>query len=189
MSEMFRHMLYWSEYSGKNIPGPTGESIMARDIKPERIHLSVELTPYEPLDEQQRVNTAIMAARELKIPAANVLEMMDVPDAQDKIRNWAKEQFFFAELQGQLKKIEITTSGELEQMAAQMAQQMIQEQQQASGPTAQQQPAPGAPPGMEGVGGQGFDPNAGGQAPAGANPAGNVREQQTGTTRLGEGLA
>ena len=180
-------MLYWAHNAGENIPGPTGESILARDINPDRIHLSVELTPYEPLDEQQRVNTAIMAARDLKLPAAVILEMMDVPDAQGKIRAWAKEQFFFAELQGQLQKIQMQTSGEIEQMAMEMAQGIVQEQMQAMQQQGDQA-APGAPPGMPGVGGQGMNPAAGGQAPAGANPAGNVREQQTGTTRLGEGI-
>ena len=191
---ILRHMLYWCSESGVAIDGPKGYKINPSEIDMDHIYLGVTLTPYEPLDEQQKVNTAVMAARELKLPAADVLEMMNVSDAQRKIQNWMKEQFTWAELQGQLQKIQMTASGELEQMAAQMAQQMIQEQQaamqqqgqQGGGPTAQQQPAPGAPPGIEGVGGQGFNPNAGGEPPALANPAGNVREQQTGTTRLGE---
>ena len=186
MGGMFRQMLYWSEDSGKNIDGPKGDSILAREINPDRIHLSVELTPYEPLDEQQKVNTAIMASRDLKMPAADVLGMMNITDPQKKIKEWAKEQFFFAELQGQLQKIQMQTSGEIEQMAMEMAQGIVQEQMQ----TLQQgdQATPGGPPGMQGIEGDGFNPAAGGQAPAGANPAGNVREQQTGTTRLGEGI-
>jgi len=110
---------------------------------------------------------------------------MNINDPEAKIKKWAKEQIWFAHLQGELQKIQITASGELEQMAAQMAQGMVAEMQQGNaGPNAEQRSKPPIQ-GMEGVGGPGFNPNSGGQAPAGANPAGNVREQQTGLTRLG----
>jgi hypothetical protein len=189
MSAMFRHMLYWAEDSGTNIEGPTGESILARDINPKRIHLSVELTPYEPLDEQQKVNTAVMASRDIKgLPAAEILSMMNITDPQTKIKTWAKEQFYWTMLQGQLEKMRMQVSGEIEQMAMEMAQGIVQEQMQAlQGPqNPGDQAAPGAPPGMPAVEGQGFNPNAGGRVPAEAFPAANVREMQMGQTRLGE---
>lgn len=187
-----RQMLLWAEEEKVAIPGPGDYEINPADIDPEHIYLTVELTPYEPLDQQQKINSAVMAGRELKMPAAEVLRMMNVSDPQRMIAQWMKEQFTWAELQGQLQKIQMEASGEIEQMAAQMAQQMVQQQMEAmqggmppeqGGPP--NMPTPGAPPGMEGIGGMGFDPNAGGQPPAQANPAGNVFEQQTGMTRGG----
>jgi hypothetical protein len=47
---------------------------------------------------------------------------------------------------------------------------------------------PGGGMGMEGVGGQGFNPEMGGTPPAQAFPAGNTYEQQTGRTRAGEAI-
>ena len=183
-----RQKLLWCHYSGEPIEGPKGYKINPSEIDPQHIYLSVELTPYEPLDEQQKINSAVMAARELKLPTEDIMGMMNISDPEKKIRKWAKEQMSFAQLQGELQKIQMTASGEIEQMAAQMAQGMLQQmQEQGQGPSAQQrerQPMQG----MEAVGGPGFNPAAGGQAPAGANPAGNVREQQTGLSRLGEGL-
>jgi len=193
---MFRQMLYWAEHSGEAIDGPKGYKINPSDIDTKHIYMSVELTPYEPLDEQQKVNTAVMAARELKMPAEAIMGMMNVTDPAKMLKKWSKEQVFFAQLQGELQKIQMTASGEIQQMAQQMAQEMMQQQmeqaqqqaqQQGTGPSSQQrerQPMQG----MGGVGGPGFNPAAGGQPPAGANPAGNVREQQTGQSRLGEGL-
>ena len=191
---MFRQMLFWAETSGEAIKGPKGYKINPSDIDPDHIYLSVELTPYEPLDEQQKINSAVMAARELKLPAEEIMGMMNITDPDKMLRKWAKEQISFAQLQGELKKIEMTASGEIQQMAQQMAQEMLQQQVQQAQQQAQAQqpsgPSPGQrsrPPleGMEGVGGPGFNPAAGGRVPAEAFPAGNVRELQTGLTRGG----
>ena len=192
---MFRRMLEWAEHSGEAIEGPRGYKINPSNIKPDHIYLTVELTPYEPLDEQQKINSAIMAARELPLPPEDILGMLNVADPDKAVKKHAKWQIFQAQLAGELEKIKMTASGEIQQMAQQMAQEMLQQQmqqaqqqqQQGGGPSPQQrerQPIQG----IEGVGGPGFDPAAGGQAPAGASPAGNVRELQTGLTRLGEGL-
>jgi hypothetical protein len=191
-----RQMLYWAEDSGVAIEGPKKYKINPRDIDSNHIYLSVELTPYEPLDEQQKVNTAVMAARELKMPAEEILKMMNVTDPDKMLKKWSKEQISFAQLQGELQKIQMTASGEIQQMAQQMAQEMMQQQMEQAQQQAQQQRTGASPQqrerqpmqGMGGVGGPGFNPAAGGQPPAGANPAGNVREQQTGQSRLGEGL-
>ena len=193
---MYRQMLHWSEDSGIAIEGPKGYKINPSDIDPDHIYLGVELTPYQPLDEQQKINSAVMAGRELKLPTEDILGMMNVADPEAKIKKWAKEQIWMAKLQGELQKIQVTASGQLEQMAAQMAEQMVQEQVQQIQQVGQQARTGASPQqregqpiqGMEGIGGPGFNPAAGGQAPAGANPVGNVREQQTGRTRLGEGI-
>jgi len=193
---MFRQMLYWAEDSGEAIEGPRGYKINPSDIRPKHIYLTVELTPYEPLDEQQKVNTAVMAARELKMPAEAIMGMMNVTDPDKMLKKWAKEQISFAQLQGELQKIQMTASGEIQQMAQQMAQEMMQQQMQQAQQQAQQQQGGASPQqrerppvqGMEGVSGPGFNPAAGGRVPAEAFPAGNVREMQTGLNMLGEGL-
>jgi len=194
MEGMFRQMLYWADDSGEAITGPKGYKINPRDIDPKHIYLSVELTPYEPLDEQQKVNTAIMAARELPLPPEDILGMLNVADPDKAVRKHAKWQIFQAQLQGELQKIQMTASGEIQQMAQQMAQEMMQQaaeqaqaQQQQGGASPQQRERPPVQ-GMEGVSGPGFNPAAGGRVPAEAFPAGNVREMQTGLNMLGEGL-
>ena len=91
----------------------------------------------------------------------------------------------------------VNTDGyrEIEEMAAMMAQQMLQgmmEQQQA-----QQQGPPGqgppqqmmGPQGIEGVEGGAWNPAMGMPPPAMASPEGNTREAQTGLTRAGGPVA
>lgn len=188
---MFRQMLLWAEDQEEAIKGPGNYEINPADIDPEHIYLSVEFTPYEPLDQQQKINSAVMASRELPLPASEILGMMNITNPQSMIRKWMKEQFMWAELQGQLQKISMEASGEIQQMAMQMAQGIVQEQMQAMQPQEQgpmNLPTPGAPTGMEGVEGPGFNPAAGGRVPAEAFPAGNVMEMQTGMTRGGSEL-
>ena len=70
----------------------------------------------------------------------------------------------------------MTASGQLQQIAAQMAQEQALQAQQGQ---ASQQPQPGQPQGVPGIGGPGFNPAQGGIPPAMAAPFA-TREQQTG---------
>jgi hypothetical protein len=198
-AECYRQMLLWAHESGVDIRG-YGEdkdargklyTIDAEDIDPESIYLSVELKADDPLDQMQRVTSAINMSERLKYPLADILDMMGETDPEGAIKRWMKEQLMWAELQGQTQRIQLETSGQLQMQAQQLAQQMHQQmmeeqaQQAQTGQPSQMSPA-GAPPGMMGVEGQMVNPAEGGMPPAQANPEQNVREMQTGMTRIGE---
>lgn len=199
-AEVYKQMLLWTAESGEDLEGYGGGrgdygkayKIDAGDIDPDRLYLKVELTPDVPVDRQQKVNTAIMMAQHLKFPAERILEELGETDPEGAMRQWRKEQYMLAAHQGKMQLVAAQTSGMIDQMAAAKAAQMHTQMMQAGGLGTGEQanpPIPGAPPGIPGVGGLGFAPNFGGQAPAMANPAANVREQQTGVTRTGEELA
>ena len=179
----------------------------AEDIDPERLYLSVALNPDVPTDRQQKINSAVMMSRDLKYPAERILEELGETAPEGAMRSWRKEQYMLAAHQGKLQLIAAQASGQIEQLAAQKAQEMIaqmMQQAQSQGmmgqggqggmmpegapPGMENLPTPGAPQGMPGIGGEGFAPNMGGQPPAMANPAGNVMEQQTGMSRMGDAL-
>lgn len=193
-----RQMLLWCEHSGEPIKGYGSYQIEPEDIDPKCIYLSVELTPDVPLDKQQKWNTAIMAHREMPISWDTIATDMGITDPKKEWDQWAKEQWYLAEVTGRAKLIQAEYDLQIQQAQMQMQMQAqqatMQMQQQAQMEQAQmmqqgqpnQQPAPGSPMGMPGAGGMGMDPNAGGQPPAGVNPSGNVMEQQTGQSRMGE---
>lgn len=191
-----RQMLLWAENSGKAIEGYGNYKIEPEDIDPDKIYISVALTPDVPLDRMQKINSAVMMSRELKYPAHKILEELGETDPQGAIDEWAKEQFYMSEVAGRAKLIQAEYDLQIQQ--AQMAMQMQAQQQQMQMQMeaqamqtgmAEQQPMPGGPMGMEGIEGQGFNPAMGGMPPAQAGPAMNVREQQTGRSAGGEMLA
>jgi len=191
---VYRQFLYWCEKSGDNIGGYGGEKyyeIDSEDIDPDEIYLTVELTPDVPLDRMQKINSAVMMSRELKYPAAKILEELGETDPQKAMDNWAKEQFYLAEVAGRAQLIQAEYQAQAQSVIAQ-AQMAVQMQAQAAmqQQTGQpmQQPTPGQGMGMEGLQGmgQGMNPEMMGTPPAQAGPALNVREQQMGQTRMGE---
>lgn len=182
-AQIYEKMLLWCHYSGVPIKGYHEDKlyqIEPEDIDPEALYLSVTLEPDYAIDQQQRTNTAVMQARELKRPTEDILKEMGETDPQGAMKRWSQEQIYMAELQGQLQLIQAESSGQIQQMAMQMAQQMVQEQ-QAAQPQGQTGSPAGLAPGM----GQGFDPNMGGAPFAQAMP-GATREMQSGMTRTGE---
>ena len=193
LSRWFENMLLTAHYTGSEISG-YGENddhytIDGEDVDPEAIYIGVELSADVPVDRVQRVTAAMNLANSENLPVDPhyLLEFLGITDPESAIRMWKRHQFDLADLRGRLKRIEITTSGELEQMAAQMAQGMIAEQmQEAQAGTPENM---GGPPGIEGVGGPGFDPSQGGMPPAMASPMGNTFENQRGTDRGGVPLA
>lgn len=177
--EAYRQMLYWCAETGETIPGyGKGESrryeIGSSEIDTDAIYLSVELTPDVPLDRQEKINTAIMAHRELPIPFEELASELGITNPEGAVEQWMRERIDLAEFQGLVAKIQADASGEIQQMAMQIAQGMMQQQQQQQ--QQQQGPAPGA---------QGFNPAQGGQPAAEAAP-GTTREARTGRTKLGE---
>src|SRR3990167_527619 len=197
--EAYRLMLYWAKESNKGIVGygtsddreqsPRVYEIMPRDIDKEAIYLKVELQADVPIDKQQRMMTAIQASRELKMPTRDVLEMLGDTNPEQTVKEWMTEQMEMAYFNGVLQHIQFEASQAIEQQMAQaqlqaqvqQAQSIIEQQAAA----AAQAPAPGAPTGIPGAGGQGFNPAEGGIPPQMAAP-GATMEGQTGITRTGE---
>ena len=188
------HTLLMCHYTGGEIVGyEKGDNpyiIDSEDIDPENLHIKVELTNDAPTDRVQRVTAAMNLSQSpnLQMSPRSLLEYLGVTDPEAEIGEWKRHQLDMADFRGRLQRIESIASGQLEQMAAQMAQGMIEQQmQEAQG----QGPLPNNenPPGIQGVGGQGFNPAAGGMPPAMASPEGNTFENQRGMTREGAELA
>jgi len=201
MERSYEQILLIAHYTGQDIVGPNEKyTIRSEDINPEAIHLDVNLKVDVPTDRLQRANTAIMLAKPidqggLGYSPIRAMRYLGETDPEGAISENKLYQLDMADMRGRLKRIEMEASGEIEQMAAQMAQQMIaqmmeqqQQQQQAGMPPGGGGPGmtemPGGPPGIEGVEGQGFNPAMGGEPPATASPNATF-EGQMGQTRGG----
>src|SRR3990167_1034181 len=90
--EAYRLMLYWSKESGMPLMAPSGDRVEPAEIDKDRIYLGVELQQDVAIDKQQRMATAIQAARELKLPTRDILEMLGETDPERKIKEWMQEQ-------------------------------------------------------------------------------------------------
>lgn len=192
-------MLLWCHYTGEDLKGysvlKNGDkellTLGADEIDPKNIRVKVELVPGLPSDRLQKVNAATLLAKQANVPLRKVYEELGYSDPEGLKDDWMREQFDLAELQGIVTRIQAEASGELQQMAAQMAQGIIQQaMQEQQGVPPEVSGAQGAPPatgpqGMAGVEGQGVNPAEGGIPPAMINPNANVMEQQTGETRAG----
>ena len=195
---LYELMLLIAHYRGEDVVG-YGEgldkyTIDSESIDPANIYISVELRPDVPVDRVQRVQAAIAMSQNLEYPTIKILEFLGETDPQGAMKDYWKEQLNRADMMGRLEKIRKTASGELEEMAAMMAQQMLQgmmQQQQAQqGPPGQGSPQQMmGPQGIEGVEGGAWNPAMGMPPPAMASPAGNTREAQTGLTRAGGPIA
>ena len=190
-AQIYEKMLLWCHYSGVPIKGYHEDKlyqIEPEDVDPESLYLSVTLEADVAIDQQQRTNTAVMQARELKRPMVDILAEMGETDPEGALERWAREQIMMAELQGVLQGIQMQASGELQQMAQQMAQQMLQQMQEQAQAQGEAQGQAGSPAGLAPGLGQGFDPSQGG-APFSEAMPGATREMQSGMTRTGEALA
>ena len=194
LSRWFENMLLIAHYTGSEIRGYGKDQkeyiIDGEDIDPNTIYIDVELSADVPVDKVQRVTAAMNLASSENLPMSpnSLLEFLGVTDPEGETRDWMRHRIRMAEFAGRLQRIAAEASGQIEQMAAQMAQGMIQqqmEQQQGQG----NPPNMANPPGMMGVEGQANNPAIGGMPPAMASPAGNTFENQTGMTRGGGGLA
>ncbi len=90
---------------------------------------SVELAPDVPIDRLQKITAAVTLATQLNYSPKRVMEFLGETDPQGALREYIQWQFNLAKMQGKIARIEAEESGELEQMAAEMAQQMLADQQ------------------------------------------------------------
>lgn len=170
--------------------------------------ITVNLKPDMPVDRQAQVNTASQAVQSLGWSQAYANEMLGENDPGKIFSEAALEAMKQTKVQGRLQiqqaedqlQSQAILQGQADVLAAvqqfpeiaDAVRQIIgQIQQQAQGggeqPGQGPQPTPGAPQGLEGVEGSGFDANSGGQQPAPTNP-GATRETQTGVDRQGNSV-
>lgn len=200
LNECLKTMLFWVHYTKGELKGygKKGKdegnlyTIKGSDIDPDSLYMGVELVADVPTDRLQKVNAAIMMARELKYPTVKILEELGETDPEGALKDYWLEQFTGAAIAGKLQLVQAQAANQIEQMAAQMAQQMLQEAMAGAEQQMGQQPAapPGGDPaaqgmagamggmppdmmggmGMEGVEGGGFDAGMGGMPGVQANP-------------------
>ena len=203
-------MLLWAHYTGHDIEGyGTKKSekvkyycIKEDDIDPNCLYVSAELQEDVPTDRQQRINGASMMKRDGLYPDSKILEELGDTDPEGTLEEMDRQTIRQTYMAARNQLMMADVSGQIQQMAQELAQQMYeqmmkQQEQQAAAqpegdPMAEALGDPGQDlqggMGMPGVEGEGFAPGMGGQPPAMANPAGNVREQQTGMSAAGEEL-
>ena len=139
--QLFRLKLLHTHYSGEDMVGygKTGNDkleryiIKSEDIDPNVIVLDTELSPDVPVDRVQKINSAISMAERLNYSPIKILEYLGEPDPYGALQEWISWQFVNAKVAGRVQKIQMMESGEVQQMAAQMAQAMVEEQAAAQG--------------------------------------------------------
>lgn len=196
---LYELLLLVAHYRGEDVVG-YGEgldkyTIDSEDIDPANIYISVELSADAPVDRTQRLQAAAVMSQNLETPTRKILEWMGETDPMGLIKEYWVEQLNRADMVGRLEKIRKTASGEIEEMAAMMAQQMVQGMmaQQAEGGEAagpgRTPPNLAGPQGVAQAEGQAFNTPMGMPHTASVSPAGSTREVQTGLTRAGRPIA
>lgn len=199
-SQVYEQMLLWAHHTGTPLVG-YGESkdtqgqryvIDSEDIDPDALYLNATLVADVPIDRLQKIQGA-MQIRQLGAPMSYALQELGVEDPEKMIADGINEQFLLAKVEGYKQMILAEASGQLQQMAMQMAQGIVQQQQQqAAGGAPEDQGAlgqlanptgPGATPGVPGA--QGQSPARGGLPAAMFDPGGATFEGQTGGARNG----
>jgi hypothetical protein len=126
-----------------------------------------------------------LAGSDIPYSFKQILKDLGDTDPEGTYRDWTKEQFDKADIRGRIQFIEARQSGEIEKMAQQMAQQiheqMMKEQEEQA---KQQEKDQNQNPenvlktrGVDNIGGEGFNPAAGGTPPAMAAEGGVNRER------------
>lgn len=206
LTRIYENMLLWCHHSGQDLEGYSVENgnsrgkkyrIDSEDIDPDNLHLAAEFQTDVPVDRLQQIAGAVQLARELPVDAVYLLEQIGIDDPDQMIARRQKQDLKNAYFQGHLQMIMAQSSGQIQQMAQQLAMEMQQQQAEAAqDPNAMggmgqlanpQDPSGGM--GVPGAEGGMFAPSAGGLPPALLSPAGATREGATGTDRSGNPLA
>ena len=188
IAEVMEHMLRWIKFTGgtEKVIGSGREDagkeyiLEAGEINDEYLCINVTLTPDVPTDKQQKINAGAVAIRDLGFSQESVWEDCGVQDTQRMLEQSTFEKLYNAEIESLVMEKQGEVQLKIEAARAQIqaqTQMAIQQQQMQAQQEAQQNPQ----------GGQGFNPAAGGQPPAMANP-GATRTQQTGMTQQGEAV-
>lgn len=198
LAEIATIMLKWVAHTNKDLWGygtegeVEGEQLVINsdELSPEDIYINVDLHPDTATDKQQKVNTAAIAVQQLGMSKMTALEEIGIEDAKQELKRGMMEQFIQHELdmifqQEMLSmQTQIQMQAEAQSMEMQMAMQQNvaqQEQPMGAGEMMGGELAPGNP-----TGGQGFNPAAGGQPPAGASPLGQAAGAGNPEQQIGE---
>lgn len=137
LAEVDRNVLLYSHYSGMDLKGydnAAGEyTIKSSDIDPNVLELSLELSPDVPVDRVQKINAAIGMAERLGYSPIRVLEFLGETDPYGALQEAILWKMINAKVEGRVQRIMAEESGELQQMAMQIAQGMAAEAQAAQG--------------------------------------------------------
>lgn len=168
LEDTLEQMLLWIDFTGDELYAfGTGKddygmqyAVDKTMFDPEHIYFNVELNASAPTDRQQRINAGAMLLQ-MGVSRETVFGDLGFEDVEYEITQRMQEDLLQAEFQSALQEI-------MAARAQAMQAQMQGAQSAAVGP--------------------GFNPAAGGQPPAMANPEATF-EGQTGTTRAGEPIA
>jgi hypothetical protein len=142
---IFDHMLLYSYYSGHDLTGygdgPERWTIPSEMIDPDAIVLHVELAPDVPIDRLQKITAAVALATQLNYSPKRVMEFLGESDPHGALREYIQWQFYLAKMKGRIARIEAEESGKIQQLAAQMAQELLA-QQSTPEPGSQEPPLP-----------------------------------------------
>jgi hypothetical protein len=187
LSEIAHLMLCWGKYYDKEYgKGDTslygqyddkskaGRSISIPwdEIDPDKLEIESILTADMPVDKLQTINGAVMLKQNFSIPESDLIEDLGYGDPMELEKRRRLEDYKNAYVQVDLQKLQMQLQLEMQQAQMQMQMQAQQAQmQQQQEAAAQQQEAQmagaanNASPANENLGGQGFNPAAGGEPP------------------------
>jgi hypothetical protein len=127
---LFEKMLLYGHYTGKGLTGWGKElkelHIKASDIDPMALMIDVELTPDVPIDRLQKIAAAERLVTTLNYSPKRAMQFLGENDPQGAMDDFIQWKFIEAKLLGKLERIKITESGQLNAMAAEMAQEMLE---------------------------------------------------------------
>lgn len=202
---IFTQMLQWKHFTEDEVVVSSDKSIPGTDIPVDRLYFRTTLRADVPTDIQAKMNIAAQAIQ-IGYSKAKSMEFANENDPDGQLHAARQEAFEDVMTQSELAieqargalQAQAENAGlgllaqmandpafiqQLQQLQQQMAQQLAGPQQAAAPPGVGDQARAGQPPGA-GVGGDGFDPNLGGQNTAEAAP-GQTRELQRGEDNEG----
>jgi len=208
MARAYSIFFDWARTSKTNIKGIVAVGVNPRSARkmqvidyrqiPEALLLTVEARNDVPTDRLQKINGAIMIAKQLRASPVRVLEELGEEDPEGSMREYAKYELRFAKLQGRVQRIGAEEAGVIEQMAMEKAQELLKQQSEAGmagpggGATWMPQPEDRMNQVPEGAMGGEMLPEGGTNPAGGGGPAMGAMgemasfEGQTGATRGGE---
>lgn len=204
LADVAATMLKWVAFTGKDLYGyGTGVEdngreykIVAEEIEPDAIYLSVELHPDTPTDRGQKITAAVAAVQGLNMSEETALDEIGIEDPQAEIKRRAGEMIFAHEMDMEFTRerleleaeISLKTQAALMQLQMALAASQQQPDQQGTAPTPEeqipggQQLPPGPPPEEGGFQGevspegnlQGLETEQGAPPPGLFNPEANA---------------
>lgn len=212
-------MANWAKFLEKPLSSPlkqkrgqmAGEFELETDTYDyDDLEIMVELKPDMPIDRMQQINAASQGVMNLGWTRVYANEQLGDNDAEELERQSAKQALRDAKLQGRI--AEIVAEDQKRAAAKQAgldallalaedprgAQLLQQVQQQLAAEQAAPQgeamgmgtpPNPANPPGLDGVSGEGFNPNMGGTPPAMAAEGAGSQPMATGVDQMGNQVA